>query len=95
MPAATGKGKTTEDAAADAEAAGEQHTDEQLADAEAAFNAYTEHAGGKTHDDKPIPAWADLGDDVRGHWVAGAAAVRARCKTEQDLAEARRRALHD
>lgn len=44
---------------------------------EAAFNAYVVEVGGRTHDDKPIPAWSELGNDSRAGWIeAGKAAVR-------------------
>lgn len=38
------------------------------------FEAYTEDAGGKTWDGKPIPGWFDekMTDEVRNHWIAAA-----------------------
>lgn len=40
-----------------------------------AFEAYSVSVGGKTHDDKPIPAWGDLTESVRTAWGAAASAV--------------------
>lgn len=45
---------------------------------ETAFDAYNESKGGKTHDGKDIPEWADLGDEVRAAWEAAANAVHLR-----------------
>jgi len=39
------------------------------------FNAYNEQGGWKTFDGRPVPPWEDLGDDVRGRWVAAARAA--------------------
>jgi hypothetical protein len=36
------------------------------------FEEYCADAGGKTHDGKPIPTWDQIGDKVRGHWIAAA-----------------------
>lgn len=41
-----------------------------------AFDAYTESKRGTTFDGRPIPAWQDLGDEVRNAWSAAAQAVR-------------------
>jgi len=38
-----------------------------------AFEAYNDHAGGKTWDGKPIPTWDELTErnsPVPGHWKA-------------------------
>lgn len=44
---------------------------------EATFDGYVESVDGRTHDDKRIPAWEMLGDDVRTGWIdAGKAAVQ-------------------
>lgn len=40
-----------------------------------AFEAYSKRAGGLTHDGKPIPAWADVGSEVRARWCAAVHAV--------------------
>jgi len=40
-----------------------------------AYLAYSEAVGGTTHDDRPMPAWEDLGEQVQGGWIAAAAAV--------------------
>lgn len=41
-----------------------------------AFEAYSKAKRGKTYDDKPIPHWDDLNEDVREAWGAAAQAVR-------------------
>lgn len=41
-----------------------------------AFEAYAEAVGGKTVIGTRIPSWDDLGDKVRGGWIAAARAVR-------------------
>lgn len=42
-----------------------------------AFHGYREAVAGRTHDDLPIPGWADLGDEIQRGWIeAGKAAVR-------------------
>lgn len=43
--------------------------------AERMFRAYSEQAGGKTHDGKPIPPFSEVGDKVRANWVAAARAA--------------------
>ena len=42
---------------------------------EAAFNAYRANVDGKTYDDKPIPAWAELSEHIRQAWEAAAKAA--------------------
>ncbi len=37
--------------------------------------AYSEKAGGKTFDGKPLPTWAELGEERQGCWLAAAAAA--------------------
>lgn len=41
-----------------------------------AFEAYRKAKWGKTHDDKIIPHWDVLGEDVREAWEAAALAVK-------------------
>jgi hypothetical protein len=41
-----------------------------------AFDAYTEAKRGTTFDGRPIPAWSELGDEVRSAWSAAAQSVR-------------------
>lgn len=43
-----------------------------------AFEAYSKSVGGKTYDNKPIPAWDDLTDQVRAGWTTAAAEVAER-----------------
>lgn len=38
--------------------------------AQLAFEAYAEHAGWLTHDDRTIPGWSEVGEEVQGHWIA-------------------------
>lgn len=40
-----------------------------------AFDAYKQSKQGTTYDNKPIPEWKDLGDDVRTAWCEAAKAV--------------------
>lgn len=40
-----------------------------------AFEAYSKAKQGKTYDDKPIPHWNDVSEDVRKAWDAAAQAV--------------------
>lgn len=42
---------------------------------EVAFVAYSNELGGTTHDGRPIPDWADVGDRVRAGWKASAVAA--------------------
>lgn len=42
---------------------------------EIAYDAYCEAVGGKTWDDRDIPAWKDLTDKIRAAWEAGAEAA--------------------
>lgn len=46
--------------------------------AQAAYRAYGEHTGGKNYRGEPMPAWEDLGDTIRGAWVAATTAVADR-----------------
>lgn len=41
-----------------------------------AFEAYDRERGGLTHDGKPTPKWADLGDGIRKGWEVAAKAAR-------------------
>lgn len=50
--------------------------------AQAAFAAYGEAVGGRNHQGQPIPAWEDLGDEIRGAWRAATQAVMDRCCEE-------------
>lgn len=43
---------------------------------ELAYNAYYEHANGRTWNNYPMPLWADLPPQVQQQWAVGAAAVR-------------------
>lgn len=43
--------------------------------AQIAFEAYNEQAGGRTWDDKPIPAWQDVGEKVQANWKAATKAL--------------------
>lgn len=38
--------------------------------AESAFNAYGEKANWKTWDDKPMPQWNEVGEEVQSRWLA-------------------------
>lgn len=40
-----------------------------------AFEAYRQSVGGRTYDDKPIPAWAELSESIRLAWDTAANAV--------------------
>lgn len=40
-----------------------------------AFEAYSKAKQGKTYDDKPIPHWNDVGQEVKQAWEAAARAV--------------------
>jgi hypothetical protein len=40
-----------------------------------AFEAYKKSKEGTTYDNKPIPEWGALGDEVRAAWIAAANAV--------------------
>jgi hypothetical protein len=42
-----------------------------------AYEAYGRSTGHRTHDDRPMPAWDDLGETVQRAWAASAAAVGA------------------
>lgn len=48
-------------------------TIEQLA--RKAYEAYSQQAGGKTHDGKPMPAYKELGQRVQANWIAAVQAV--------------------
>jgi hypothetical protein len=43
--------------------------------AQVAFAAYGASTNNRTHDDRPMPDWDDLGDQVQQAWIAAAAAV--------------------
>jgi hypothetical protein len=43
--------------------------------AKVAYAAYGESTNYRTHDDRPMPDWAELGDSVQQAWIAAAAAV--------------------
>jgi hypothetical protein len=40
-----------------------------------AFDAYSRATGGRTYDDRPMPAWDNLGDAIQDAWQAAARAV--------------------
>lgn len=40
------------------------------------WDAYSQKAGGKTFDGKPLPTWDELGDERQSCWVATAEAAR-------------------
>lgn len=46
--------------------------------AKTAYAAYGESTGHRTHDDRPMPDWADLGPQVQSAWVSAAGAVALR-----------------
>lgn len=39
------------------------------------FEAYNDHADGKTHDGKEIPPWHDISEKVQSHWLSAAKAA--------------------
>ncbi len=43
--------------------------------AEVAFNAYGDRASWRTWDDKRMPYWSEVGNEVQERWVAAVAAV--------------------
>ncbi|WP_371579484.1 hypothetical protein [Streptomyces sp. NBC_01314] len=43
--------------------------------AQYAYAAYGASTNNRTHDDRPMPDWDDLGDQVQQAWIAAAAAV--------------------
>ena len=43
--------------------------------AQVAYAAYGVSTNNRTHDDRPMPDWDDLGDQVQQAWIAAAAAV--------------------
>lgn len=43
-----------------------------------AFEAYSAAKSGSTFDGRPIPPWADLGEEVSSAWEAAAGAVAGR-----------------
>ena len=43
-----------------------------------AYTAYCFAVGGKTHDNRPLPTWQQLGDVQRAGWDAAAKAVRGK-----------------
>lgn len=47
-----------------------------------AYEAYGQATGGRNHRGEPMPAWEDLGDTIRGAWVAAATAVVDRVTKE-------------
>lgn len=51
--------------------------------AQVAFDAYAKNKGGKTYDNKPIPKWEDVGEDVKRAWRAAAEAVKAEIVYQQ------------
>jgi hypothetical protein len=53
------------------------------------YLAYSEAAGGRTHDGHPLLAWEDLGETVQGGWIAGAASVADHAVEDQAAAALR------
>jgi hypothetical protein len=51
--------------------------------AQAAYRAYGEHTGGLNHRGEPMPVWEDLGDTIRGAWLAATTAVADRVKESE------------
>jgi hypothetical protein len=45
--------------------------------AQAGYSAYAKQAGGKTHNGRYLPSWAELGTDLQACWVAAAKEVTA------------------
>jgi hypothetical protein len=43
--------------------------------AQAAYAAYGAATGHRTYDDRPMPAWDDLGEHIQAAWVCAAGAV--------------------
>lgn len=43
--------------------------------AQVAYEAYGQSTGHRTHDDRPMPTWDDLGDRVQRAWIEAAGAV--------------------
>ena len=43
--------------------------------AKVAYEAYGESTGHRTHDDRPMPSWDELGDRVQLAWIEAAGAV--------------------
>jgi hypothetical protein len=41
--------------------------------------AYSQQAGGKTFDGKPLPTWEELGDERQQCWFAAAEAAMSIC----------------
>ena len=56
-----------------------------------AFEAYRARVGGKTYDNKPIPDWLDVNDNVRAGWIAAATAVRNEVELQAAAREFRSR----
>lgn len=50
-----------------------------------AYEGYADSTGGKTYDDRDMPAWRDLGERVQTAWIAAAAAVVSFLATGKDL----------
>jgi len=53
-----------------------EFSDSDRALGKVAFDAYSASKGGVTYDNKPIPAWADVGPDVQKGWIVAARAVK-------------------
>lgn len=49
------------------------------------FEGYRISAAGTTYDGKPIPDWSELGEDVRGHWMAASVALFKAMKEHLNL----------
>lgn len=43
--------------------------------AQLAFDAYLVSSHGKNYEGKPVPAWDDLSEAIRQHWIAAVIAV--------------------
>jgi hypothetical protein len=47
------------------------------------WDAYSQKAGGKTFDGKPLPTWEELGEDRQSCWSAAADAAHVAIREEE------------
>jgi hypothetical protein len=47
------------------------------------WDAYSQKAGGKTFDGKPLPKWEELGEDRQSCWSAAADAAHVAIREEE------------
>lgn len=50
-----------------------------------AFDAYSQARAGKTYDDKPIPRWEELDQEIRDAWEVAAAVVHPEVEPWEQL----------